>query len=104
MYVSLLYIYEKSQKYMYLKTYGVINYNGMNKYDGVNRDKNTYLTIGLIIFIFYKYTIKCRQNKIFQLIISYFYSGTYVLHVYILHYILSITVHKIYQFKFHSCS
>jgi len=46
MYISLLYIYEKSQKYMYLKTYDVINYNGMNNYDGANRDKNTYLTIG----------------------------------------------------------
>lgn len=84
--ISLLYINEKSQKYMYLKTYGVINYNLMNNYDGVNRDKNTYLTIGLIIFIFYKYTIKCRQNKIFQLIISYFYSGTYMYTFYTIYY------------------
>jgi len=76
--IIIIHIYEKSQKIMYLKTYGVINYNGMNNYDGVNRDKNTYLTIGLIIFIFYKYTIKCRLNKIFQLIISYFYSGNYM--------------------------
>lgn len=70
----------KSQKYVYLVylAYCIVKYNyvGVNYDDDVNGDKNAYLTIGLIIFIFIKYTTNCR-NTIFQvIIISYFYSGT----------------------------